>query len=293
MQRKKLGPVHLLNTLVLVTILFGIWSVVAMPQNIQDEVQVNFELTDPAPGVGELVFITFTIRNLSNQDINADLGQNRKEAFRFSLQGIDGHLLKKERTLELHEFGPPWRVTIPAGSTYVDKLLLNEWLMLDTPGRFKLIAALDTEIQTFDTIVNVSRSQEIEITVLPRDTQRLRENFQNLLTEALAPTSEERIRAAEALHFANDEEAVPFLTKLLESEGYKGSNAHLAIEPLARIGTTNAGQGLIAALDSGNPDLVKLAKGGLHRLLRETSNPEVRLLIQGAFQKIGEPFSAQ
>ena len=249
----------------------------------QGTLGVSFKLSDPMASVGQLVFITFTVQNWSSHEIRLDLGRDRKEAFHFALQRADGHFLAQGQTPELPELTRIGRITIPAGSSYSEKFLLNEWLPLNAPGRFKLLASFGGEIRAAGGVVDAQRTEQMDITIEARNEQRLRESFQNLLSEALqAPTAEERLQAASALQHAADVEAVPFLTQLLQGGG---TNAHLGVEPLARIGTAAAAQGLIRALDSPDAEVAALARGRLQSLLRQTGNPEVSSLIQKALRR--------
>jgi hypothetical protein len=104
-------------------------------------------------------------------------------------------------------------------------------------------------------------SNEVEITIGPRDPEKLEALCQDLLPQALNPRlpDDERFLAAQSLSYVNDEVAVPYLIDMVEKSyaakpadhpGPRALRAHLtsswtaALEGLGRIGNPAAQEAL-------------------------------------------------
>src|SRR5262245_10498102 len=94
--------------------------------------------TQPDVVLGEPIVIHLTIQNRSTEQIQTDLGYDRKGNLRIAVTRPDGVVV---------EPSPPTSgvgggisripiVVVPRGSVFSQRLILDEWMRLDTPGAY-------------------------------------------------------------------------------------------------------------------------------------------------------------
>jgi hypothetical protein len=164
--------------------------------------------------------------------------------------------------------------TVDPGKTLIESICLNMWYTFPGPGQYVVACHLvspppaitlrppiPSHTLTEEEVVQDQISNEVEITIGPRDAEKLEALCRTLLPKALNPRlpDDERFLAAQALSYVTDEVAVPYLievveksraAKLTDDPGSLALRATLtsswtaALEGLGRIGNQAAQEAL-------------------------------------------------
>ena len=253
-------------------------TVTPAPEGIQVSVSARAELTQGEPAIATLV-----VENASPHPITLNLGPGQEANIAISITTPDG----TRRTVRV----PPkdglqsvGRVTIPASSTYVQQLLLNNWTTFTQLGRHDLaIELLSGPTTESGRVVSVEQPSPLQIVILPRDEAALVRTCERL-ARTTTQTSDvgERIFAARAVAAIQDPVAVPCLETLLARSD---RDDWLLLPALGAIANPAALAALQSAASSDNRERAALAQDALRRAKRATGLPianPVGLLQAGA-----------
>jgi len=242
----------------------------------QSPIRIQYELKDSTLTLGEPVILVFSVRNDSDRAKSIDLGVDKTQFLAFSVTTPDGQVLRGGPPLPegLHTLGT---MTIAAGGTYKQELLLNQWFEFKSPGRYFLEAKLNAPgFPPSEALPAQGRWTQLEIKA--RDINRLTK----VCAELAARTEEARSVTdaqdpALALSYVRDPVAVPYLARVLSSHAL---SYQLAVAGLERIGNDAAIETLLSELNDKYGDIGDLARRALERMEDHISSPNLRETVQ-------------
>jgi hypothetical protein len=219
-------------------------------------VSISFSLAEKSVTLHEPVYVQFSLRNGSREELHVDLGPDRVGGFTFFITQPDGLTVQPQSSRGQGGLSASGEISVPAGQTYSQRLLVNEWYKFSGPGQYSIKPALST--------INATVAQPMSLTVEPRNPSRLEDVCRKLADTAIHTLDyQSAYEAGLALSYIDDPIAIPYLGRVLhESKQVKGS----AIPGLVRIG---------------NPEAVKVLSQNL-----TTLDPDLKAQIQGALQEI-------
>lgn len=230
------------------------------PRGHADHLRMQIEPHNLEVSLHEPVVLKLTLNNLGPDAAVVDLGVNDLGAFRLSVRAPDGQI----RALPpLRGSGTIGRITIATSASFSMPLILDEWISFAAPGSYGV------EIR----LPEIARSETITITALPRDTGRLKGVCAELARSALeAPLQRDAYVFARALSFVVDDEAVPYLKKMVENEDLAGT----AVKGLERIADHNAVGALKDLYANPNKDVSAKARGALGMIRVQTKDGSLK-----------------
>jgi hypothetical protein len=242
----------------------------------QESVAQSFRALDDSLTLHEPVLVEFSLLNGLQDTVQADLGFNRKRNFEFAITAPDGARISAPPVDE-GGLGQIGQISLQAGETYSQVLILNEWYDFDVPGNYEVEAQFTGSIHTEGNAeVQAGGPQKIRLTILPRDPRQLAEVCESLSQEAVQASSYVEARdAALALSFIQDPIAVPYLERVLREAKLMRVQA---ANGLARIATPGAIEILRASLNTGDSELEAIARSALGTIDRKTNDPTTRVL---------------
>jgi len=240
----------------------------------------------------EPVAVVFSVHNGLSQPITLTLGAQSRQFFQFSLTTPDRQVLQNSRNpgeeVDVVTVGSGTTVVAP-GADYKQTLLMNQWFTFKTPGTYLLIAKLTTNIDVSGDGSLPPRNQAIRLQIKPRDPAHLNMVCAELAKQvAMAPNAEAAQDPALKLSLIEDPIVVPYLVEVLS---YNKLIDHLVIPGLGRIGTDDAVEALLYALDSGLSDRAQLARQALTRMEDRISNPNLKETVKRALAREAPPVS--
>lgn len=230
----------------------------------QGRVEVNFELPHSSVTANEPVYVRISVQNgleegivfSSNLDSRIELWVTEPGGSTVHVRPVAHGGLVQVST-----------VPIPPESSGAASALLNELYKFKKPGDYRLKVKLTASIRTDSRrlIESVSQdSQELRLSVLPRDPQRLEEVCKALAKAASGYSDYAALKeAATALSYVEDPVAVPYLQQVMAEHNFVSG---IAVRGLVRIGS---------------PEALKVLESNL-----DTPDPMLKMQIQGAIQEI-------
>jgi hypothetical protein len=197
----------------------------------ENAVSIAFTLPASRVTLHEPVYVDFTVANGTAEVIQFDLGYNLTENFMFLITEPGGSVVQSPH---LAQEGPGrlGRLMLASHQIYHQRLLINEWYGFGAIGRYVIVVRLPRFID------GAVMSDNLILTVLPRDPQRLEQICDELVNQAKGGDSAAvRMEAARDLSFVCDPIAVSHLKRLAAVSGAVGSHA---VRGLARIGNEEA-----------------------------------------------------
>ena len=249
----------------------------------QETVVTKFKLNSPTITLHEPVVMNFTILNVLRNSIQFDLGNNRKGNFQFAVTTPQGEKIPLPRIIEdgLTRVG---KVSLDAGQTYTQMLLLNEWYPFSMQGKYEIEVRLVSETKTSSgTEIKSSPQQTLDLKVLPRNQDKLQATCESLAKAAIEnPVFVQANDAALALSFVNDPIAIPYL-KMVLFEGKMVRN--LAAIGLGRLATPSAVDILISALNEKDQELQDITRSILSNLQLSIQDQNLQHKIKSALKQ--------
>jgi hypothetical protein len=206
--------------------------------------------------------VTFTAHNLLLQTLHLDLGLNKKAIFEFVIEDPAGAIVT--RRVGSEGFGESGRVDVPPGSTFTERLRVNEWYDFETPGTYHVSVRMLNDLTGEPYTLGGQPGLQFTIQIGPRNADALEKLCRELADAATTRTSiAERMEAANTLSYITDPVSIPYLAQVMES-GFLVE--HYAIKGLGRIATPDAIKILMGALLHKDPDVRAAAEYELARL---------------------------
>jgi hypothetical protein len=232
--------------------------VIAIPLPCQSRgtSRVSVSFLPPSEGVTlhEPVLLEFSIRNGLREPIQFDLGLNRNSRFIYAIVDPQG-VTHRVGPLRETGFGAIGKITLPAGRTFSEKLLLDVWFQFPQPGEYSVKPELAFSVQRAGgNAVPVGAPSPLSVNVEPRDAKRLEAVCDRLAEAAISPDAAKALEAAAALSYVVDPIAVPFLAKVTRRDELL---RYAAVEGLGRVADA---YGLDAVLSALGPDRAALER---------------------------------
>jgi hypothetical protein len=213
----------------------------------QDDVPFRFSLDKPSISLREPVFIKLEVENPLAEAISFDLGIHAKARFRLSIAEPAGTMVSPP-ALEEVGFGRSGNVTVGAGETFHEEILVNEWYQFPEPGTYQVrlkISDLALKTESGALLSNQVVSPPMILQVGPRDPMRLTKLCERLTEQARTSRSYPiRGQSAHTLSYVVDPVAVPYLAKLAGTPLLRRA----AVHGLARIAQAEGLESVIAQL---------------------------------------------
>lgn len=219
--------------------------------------------------------VVLTLQNSSAQVANIDLGDNRNRNLLLTVITPEGtkHNLRIAGHEGLARIG---RISLSAGQTYSQHLLLNEWLDFGTVGIYRVSVALSEPVTFPDGRTRELSPSVVRARITEWDEKELARFCDQALQTLLVSTSyQDAEKAALILSYTKDRIAVPYLVRAFDTRYPVQS---LLVTGLERIGTSTSIRELSALAREGV--VATEAKRALSELLNRTSDPELRHEIQ-------------
>lgn len=216
----------------------------------------TFCLTRDAVTVNEPVWIEFQVRNDLAEQIQFDLGFDRRQNFEFRLTETGGAFVLL-RGPEPQGMGRRGKLSLGSGETYTQKILLTELYQFQTPGLYRVVARMTNPIRTQSGItIQPQPSQEMTLKVDTRDPQQLEKECRMLADSVDSENAEAALEAATALGYVRDLVAVAYLQRIASQGHFVAVVRPKAVQGLARIANAEGIENVVSKIRPPDPDLV-------------------------------------
>lgn len=244
--------------------------------NAAKQVMVSYEVSSPIT-LHEPVIVQFSVNNGLDEEIEFDLGHNRKTNFLIWIAKPDGSVVKvPPRPAE--DVGAIGRVSVGPRQTFSQRLLLNEWYDFRKPGDYQIDIRLNAPIRTNSGLtVKPSTKKQLRLQVHPRNQEMLKQECDKLIKGSQSSSYAQAVEAATALSYIKDPVVVPYLKTVLEAD--KRLNV-VAVDGLRRVATDDALEEIISAAQSQNHETAEYAKAVLGRMMGSVQNPVLKEKIR-------------
>ncbi len=252
--------------------------------NTPKGVQVHFRLQERVLTLHEPVVALFEVHNGMTKPVVVTVGATVRQFFDLSLKIPSGEVLHKdpyEGQVDIVSYGDG-TVTVEPGADYSEPLVLNRWFPFQSEGTYTLTSKLTSDIKTADGDFHAG-SETGQVLINPRDPARLNRLCEELEKQAeIAKTVDAAQFPTLALSYVNDAIAVPFLARVLSANTLAYS---YAVKGLERIGTDEAAEVLLSALNENWGDIPELATSSLARMQDRIANPGLKETVKKAVER--------
>jgi hypothetical protein len=225
----------------------------------------------------EPVSVVLALKNDMEQPLSLDLGDDRISNIEVDVFSPDGrHILHHIPTHQgLARIG---RITIAAGQSYSQTLVLNNWTDFREVGIYRLQIRFLSRVLAAD-----GRSTNIgplasSVMVEDRDEQRLTKLCAQLLDSLLkAKSYDDAHTQAMLLRYIGDPTVVPFLERAIEETAYPVQS--LLVVGLESVDTPEAVRSLLRLISKHSP-AVPDAKVSLSRMVPKIADVDLRKQVQ-------------
>lgn len=216
--------------------------------------------------IDQPVYLSFTVRNLSDSDLQSVQGGDYQNRFgrpeSYAVAVADRH----GEALPVLDAGPSFGgimgpQKLPAKGTWVRRLFLPHWVKLAAAGDYTVTCQMvlklsrhtpgnwDHNEKTTDTKVEVST----QLKVVPTDQKRLGELIEALGDRMLDRNSQASDEATRSLAWIDDERVIPFFNKAVATDNY--SLRFAALDALAKFKCDDALRGIKTGLATQASDM--------------------------------------
>lgn len=215
------------------------------------ELDAGFTPDKPECLLGEPLFITFSVKNVSDDPyrffVGGDIrGSVRHNSFRITAVNADGQPVKDPYSYN-HFGGPGNDVVLESGESHSERLYLGFWCAFEKPGAYQV---------TCERILNEDRDgakyphapiiTRFKLKILPFDREKMRAVIAGLGKKLREGDRQAVYEATLALSEIDDEAVIPHLTVSLTKGDYQ--NRQPAVKGLSRFSTEAAADALLIAL---------------------------------------------
>jgi hypothetical protein len=260
--------------------------------NTPKEVQVHFRFQERVLTLHEPVVALFEVHNGMTKPVVVTVGATVRQFFDLSLKIPSGEVLHKdpyEGQVDIVSYGGG-TVTVEPGANYSEPLVLNRWFPFQSEGTYTLTSRLTSDIITADGDFRPG-SETQHLLVNPREPARLNKICAELEKQAESATTVDAAQfPALALSYVNDPIATPYLARLLSAHALSYAPAVVGLE---RIGTDEAAEVLLAALNEHWGDIGDLALVSLTRMQDRIHDPNLKETVKKTVERTSERARAE
>jgi len=272
-----IGLVSILSLILVISVCVG-------QSSAQEHAVISFAPSKPLINLHEPVFVALSVKNGLSEEVQIDLGFNRKSKFDIMITDPNASRVKVPRLGE-EGFGIDGKILVQPGKTYVQILLLDGWYEFAKSGTYQVEISLVNQLRIQSGApVNAKTSGKFTLQVGPRDVYKLTKVCEELTRMAVDPaaSAEKATEAAAALAYVRDPVAVPFLAELLDDGPF---SKPYAIYGLGRIGDIEAVETLIGALKIEDLELRSLIRRALREIETRSNDPMLKKRIVNAIDR--------
>ncbi len=239
----------------------SVFGILLVASSSGAEVRITTSVTSPVT-MGEPVIAELAIANTFAEPISIDLGVDRRTNLVVTVTRPQG----ASRTVSLPPQAGVTRtglIRVRPGATYVQELLLDDWVRFDEVGTYQVALAFTRHFNTDSGQAGPLPDAAVSVTVTARNVEALRQRYAELTAAILSNPYTEKGRSAEhALTSTDDPVIIPFLSDLLK-RSHRSDSAVMAA--LGRIGTPEALELLQSERTSRDPERAALANDAWSR----------------------------
>jgi len=224
-------------------------------------VTAAFALQGPTSTLHEPVAIEFSLHNQLGEEASIELGYDREGNFEFKIIQPDGSTVSPP-PLPVHEgITRHHEVTMPAGETYRQRLILNKWYPFSKPGNYRIGVTLKAIIRRGSGApAKTEFSQDLALKIGERDPKRLNKICTNLAKDGMSSNAQTALDAAGLLSYVPDVIAVPYLARLTREGPFVVVTKSMAFDGLVRIARAEGSDNVISRLGPEDHELARQLK---------------------------------
>jgi len=249
-----------------------------------EQIDVHFRFQEGVATLHEPVVLLFEVHNGLKQPITVTVGSLTRQFYDLTLTTPRGQVLRKDPfngQVDIVTVGDG-KIIVEPGADYKEPLVMNQWFSFESQGTYSLTSKLTSDIETADASFQ-AESQTAQLLINARDPTRLNKICADLEQQAeMASSAEAAQFPALALSYANDPIAVSYLDRLLSAHTLAYEKA---IKGLERIGTDEAVEVLLSALNENWGDIAELATRTLGRMQDRIANPGLKETVTKAVER--------
>jgi hypothetical protein len=231
----------------------------------KDQIEVVLIPDKPAIMLGEPTFLSFTVRNRSDRDLQVVVGGDyrndlgRPESFTIAVTGEGGKGVPQPVAgVSAGGFLMPEK--IPAKGSYSFRLFLPHWATFEEVGAYSIAAKRTLELSEYSSgdwdcsqeTMAVPVQAEAKLEVVPQDREKMAKLIAKLGGAMLGGQSDEAETAARTLLYVRDEGVVLYFADALGTRNY--SLKFTALQALAKFGSHAAFQALKKGMETKGED---------------------------------------
>jgi PBS lyase HEAT-like repeat len=248
------------------------------------QVDVHFRFQEGVAALHEPVVLLFEVHNGLKQPITVTVGSLSRQFYDLTMTTPRGQILRKDPfsgQVNIVTLGDG-KIIVEPGADYKEPLVMNQWFPFESQGTYSLTSKLTSDIETADLSFQ-AESQTAQLLINARDPARLNKICADLEQQAeMASTVEAAQFPALELSYANDPIAVSYLDRLLSAHTLAYEKA---VQGLERIGTDEAVEVLLSALNENWGDIAELATRSLGRMQDQITNPSLKETVKKAVDR--------
>ena len=249
-----------------------------------EQIDVHFRFQEGVATLHEPVVLLFEVHNGLKQPITVTVGSLTRQFYDLTLTTPRGQVLRKDPfngQVDIVTVGDG-KIIVEPGADYKEPLVMNQWFPFEGQGTYSLTSKLTSDIETADASFQ-AESQTAQLLINARDPTRLNKICADLEQQAeMASSAEAAQFPALALSYASDPIAVSYLDRLLSAHTLAYEKA---IKGLERIGTDEAVEVLLSALNENWGDIAELATRTLGRMQDRIANSGLKETVTKAVER--------
>jgi len=230
------------------------------------KIRVSVASDSPAVMLGEPMWLSFKVENLSNEDLQLIVsGSDTRGDFgfgdTFQVRVVDeaGVVILPPKKAGSGGNGRVGPQSLPSQSNYTFRLFLPDWVQWERPGTYTIACAKQLRLlkpeadRSWNNTTNLSVAAETKVVVTAYDAVRMGELIEALGSELLASQSSGGDEPRKSLAHIHDDRALPFWLKRLEHKDYSAKFG--ALNALGGYPAQAAVEALKQAMESKGADL--------------------------------------
>jgi hypothetical protein len=219
-----------ITTIAIICILISSYGYCADPNNVNTkEIAVSIIPDKTTFMLGEPVYISFTVYNYSDHDVQVETGGDSRNKLgrpeSFTVMVVDEHGLPIAQPDADPNFGGlGGREEIPAKGNYTFRLFLPQWATFEKAGNYSITAKRDLMLNkcmpdkqhTSYATTKMQVEAAVKIRVLPYDNETMGHIIDDIGNKLFVEDWQKAEEAAQTLSCINDERVIHILSGLLK-----------------------------------------------------------------------------